>query len=109
MEEEKTICEVSPSQLLNFKAFSFSFLAIAVIVAAAILADMYLLLLLLVIPVAYIFWKWLEIKSIKLKITDQRIILREGVFNKRTNETELYRVRDSSIEELFFYRMFGCG
>ena len=109
MEEEKTICEVSPSQLLNFKAFSFSFLAIAVIVAAAILADMYLLLLLLVIPVAYIFWKWLEIKSIKLKITDQRIILREGVFNKRTNETELYRVRDSTIEEPFFYRMFGCG
>jgi hypothetical protein len=29
--------------------------------------------------------------------------------NKTTNETELYRVRDTSIEEPFFYRIFGLG
>jgi uncharacterized membrane protein YdbT with pleckstrin-like domain len=109
MEEEKIICEASPSQLLNLKAFTYSLIAAAVIITAAILAKMNLLLLLLLLPVVYALWKWLEIRSMKLKITDQRIILREGVLNKKTNETELYRVRDSSIEEPFFYRMFGCG
>lgn len=107
--EEKTICEVSPSQLLNLKAFVYSFLAIAVIVAAAIVAGNNLILIALVLPVGYSLWKYLQIASTKLKITDERIILREGVLNKTTNETELYRVRDSSIEEPFFYRIFGCG
>jgi uncharacterized membrane protein YdbT with pleckstrin-like domain len=107
--DEKTICEVSPSQLLNLKAFVYSILAIAVIVTASILADNYLILVALILPIGYAFWKYLQIASIKLKITEERIIIREGVLNKTTNETELYRVRDSSIEEPFFYRLFGCG
>lgn len=107
--EEKTICEVSPSQILNLKAFIFSILAIAVIVTAAVLAENNLILVALVLPIGYAFWKYLEIASVKLKITDERIIIREGVLSKTTNETELYRVRDSSIEEPFFYRLFGCG
>lgn len=109
MEAEKTICEVSPSQLLNLRAFIYSILAMAIIVAAAVLAKMNILLVALVIPVAYALWKWLALKYVKLKITDQRIIITEGLLNKTTNETELYRVRDSSIEEPFFFRMFGLG
>lgn len=107
--EETIICEVSPSQILNLKAFFFSILSMAIIVAAAILTGENLVYIALALPIGYAFWKYLEIKSIKLKITDQRLILREGVLNKTTNETELYRVRDSSIDEPFFYRMFGCG
>ena len=102
MEAENTICEISPSQLINLKAFTISIIGIAAIVTAAILAVNNMILVLLVIPVGYALWKWLEIKNTKLKITDQRIILREGILNKTTNETELYRVRDSTIEEPFF-------
>lgn len=109
MEEEKVICELSPSQLLNLRPFLFSMIAIAVIIALAILTDTPMVYWLMVIPLGYALWKWLEIRSMKLKITDQRIIMRSGVLNKITNETELYRVRDSSIEEPFFYRIFGCG
>jgi uncharacterized membrane protein YdbT with pleckstrin-like domain len=109
MEEEKIICEVTPSQILNLKAFIFSFIAIAAIVAAAILTHTPLVYVLLVIPVVYATWKYFSLKSIKLKLTDQRLILSEGLLNKTTNETELYRVRDSSIEEPFFFRIFGCG
>jgi uncharacterized membrane protein YdbT with pleckstrin-like domain len=109
MEEEKVICELSPSQLLNLRPFLFSMIAIAVIITLAILTDTPMVYWLMVIPLGYALWKWLEIRSVKLKITDQRIIMRSGVLNKITNETELYRVRDSSIEEPFFYRMFGCG
>lgn len=109
MEQEKTICEVSPSQILNLKAFVFSILAMAAIIAAAIYTKENLVYALLVIPVVYALWKYLSLNSIKLKLTDQRIIVCEGILNKTTNETELYRVRDSSIEEPFFYRIFGCG
>lgn len=109
MEDEKIICEVSPSQLLNLKPFLFSLLAIAAIIAIAVLTDTTAVYWLLLIPLAYAFWKWLEIRSVRLRITDQRIIMREGILNKTTNETELYRVRDSSIDEPFFYRLFGCG
>src|SRR5437868_13190577 len=101
MAEEKIICEISPSQVLNLKSFIYSFLAIALIITASVLLHMNLLLLLILIPLAYAFGKWLEVRAIKLKITDQRIILAEGVLNKVTNETELYRVRDSTIEEPF--------
>src|SRR5207253_3872900 len=80
--DEKTICEVSPSQLLNLKAFVYSILAIAVIVTASILANNSLILIALILPIAYAFWKYLQIASIKLKITDERIIIREGVLNK---------------------------
>ena len=107
--EEKVICEVSPSQILNLKSFIYSFLVIGVIVTAAILADQNLILIALVLPIGYALWKYLQIASIKLKVTEERIILREGVLNKTTNETELYRVRDSAIQEPFFYRIFGCG
>lgn len=107
--EEKTICEISPSQILNLKSFFYSFLVTAVIVAGAVLAENNLILIALVLPVGFAIWKYLEIASTRLKITDERLILRKGVLNKTTNETELYRVRDSRIEEPFFYRLFGCG
>lgn len=109
MEEEKIICEVSPSQILNLKAFVFSILAIAAIIAAAIYIKENLVYALLIIPILYAVWKYFSLKSIKLTVTDQRLILCEGLLNKTTNETELYRVRDSSIEEPLFFRMFGCG
>ena len=109
MESEKIICETNPSQLLNLRAFIFSGIAAALIITAALLTHTNELFFLLAVPVLYALWKWLQIRSVHLKLTDQRIIIREGIFSKRTNETELYRVRDSMIEEPFFYRMFGCG
>lgn len=109
LDDEKIICEVSPSQILNLKAFIISILIAASIVVAAIYSAIPELYYLLIIPAAYAFWKWIELRTTRLKLTDQRIILRRGVLSKTTDETELYRVRDSKIDEPFFYRIFGCG
>lgn len=106
---EKTVCEVSPSQVVNLKAFTLALLAIAAIVVAWVLTDYAPLLYALAIPIFYAFWKWLEVNHIRLKLTDQRLIVSQGILNKKTNETELYRVRDSTIEEPFFYRLFKLG
>jgi uncharacterized membrane protein YdbT with pleckstrin-like domain len=109
IEQEKTICELHPSQILNLKAFSFALLGVIAVSAAAVLTGNNLLLLLWIIPIGYALIRWLVVRSMTVRITDQRIIVSEGVFNKTTNETELYRVRDSSIEEPFFFRLFKLG
>jgi uncharacterized membrane protein YdbT with pleckstrin-like domain len=109
MGPEKTIHQTSPSQIVNFKHFLISGLLAAGIVVLSIVLDKSVLLVLLVVPAAYAWWKWMLVKSTKLTITDQRLIVSQGVFHKMTNETELYRVRDTSIEEPFLYRMFGVG
>jgi uncharacterized membrane protein YdbT with pleckstrin-like domain len=109
MEPEKLICEVTPSQIVNLKSYIFSLIALIAIVALWYFTRFDYLLLAIALPLIYVFWKWLAVKVTLLKITSQRIIVTEGILNKKTNETELYRVRDSSIEEPFVYRMFGLG
>ena len=109
METEKTIHQTCPSQIRNLQAFAISIVLIAAIIVASILAAKNLILIALILPVIYAFWKWLEIKTTKLTVTDERIIVSEGILNKTTHETELYRVRDTTIEEPFFYRIFGLG
>lgn len=109
MEPEVTIHQCTPSQIVNLKYFILAGLIAAGIIVLSIVAGQPLILLALVLPLGYAGWKWLEIKTTKLTLTDQRLIITHGVFTKATNETELYRVRDTSIEEPFFFRMFGVG
>ena len=85
METEKTIYQASPSQIRNLQPFLFSLFAIAAIIVASVLAGNNIILIALILPVIYAFWKWLEIKSTSLTITDERIIVSEGVLNKTTN------------------------
>ncbi len=109
MEPEKTIHQTSPSQIVNLKYFVVAGILAAGVVVLAIVLSNPVLLVLLLVPFVYGWWKWLLVKSHRFTLTDQRIIVTKGVFSKNTNETELYRVRDTSIEEPFFYRMFGVG
>lgn len=109
MEPEVTIHQCTPSQISNLKNFVFAFLGLAAIIVAYILTDTTFLLYLLIIPIGFAFYKWLQVNTTKFTLTDQRLIVSNGILTKKTNETELYRVRDTSIEEPFFYRMFGVG
>ena len=109
MEPEITVHQCTPSQIVNLKNFTFAFLGVAVIIALTIITGKNYLLVLLAVPLFFAFWKWLEIRKTKFTLTDQRLIVSNGIFTKKTNETELYRVRDTSIEEPFFFRMFGVG
>lgn len=109
MESEKTIYQASPSQILNLGSFIICLLVSAAIAAAAILLENNLIWVLLLVPAFYMLIKWLALRATRLTLTDQRIIVSEGIFNKVTHETELYRVRDTSVVEPFFYRLFGLG
>ncbi len=53
--------------------------------------------------------RYLETKYTKFEITNERIIQQNGVLSRRTNETELYRVKDIILDEPFFLRIFGLS
>jgi len=65
-------------------------------------------------PVAFLFLipavaAWMKSMNAKCRITNQRISTEQGVFFKRTGNLELYRVKDISVEQPFFLRLFGRG
>lgn len=54
-------------------------------------------------------WFWAANIGQHRRITDQRIIRKYGVFNRRTETLELYRVTDLSVEEPLGERLVGYG
>jgi uncharacterized membrane protein YdbT with pleckstrin-like domain len=64
---------------------------------------------LLLIPIPWAIWRWLVVKNTVFTLTNQRLTIRRGVFNRTTDDLELYRVRDTRLEQTFWERMFGVG
>ena len=92
MAEEQSLWKGSPSQVVNLGTYALC-----------------LLLCWLVAPVIYALWRWIDTRLTGYELTSQRLVLRSGVFNRRTEEVELYRVRDSSLDEPLLLRLFGAG
>ena len=92
MDEERTIWSGSSSQIRNLHIY--------------ILCALFCWL---IVPIFYALWKWIELRSRHYELTTQRIRIRQGIFSKRTDELELYRVRDVTVLEPFWQRLFGVG
>lgn len=45
-----------------------------------------------------IVWRWLRNISESYELTDQRLIINTGIFNKRTDEIELFRVKNVAVD-----------
>ena len=90
--QENIIWEGSPSQVTNLGTY---------VVCA--------LLFFLVVPVLYAIWRWIETRCFRYTVSDQRIRVTQGVFSKRTDSIELYRVKDVVLLQPFFLRLFGLG
>lgn len=92
MSEERHVWSGTPSQVLNLKTFVFMGL-----------------IFWLIFPLFVILWKWLTVKTTKYEITTERIKTRSGILNKKTDELELYRVRDYKFEQPLILRAFSLG
>lgn len=64
---------------------------------------------LLVVPIPWALVRWVQRRNQVIEITTERLRVTTGVFSKRTEELELYRVRDITFVEPFLLRVFGCG
>ena len=60
----------------------------------------------LIVPVGFAIWRYLITENTLYVISDERVFFREGIFTKKENEVELYRIKDYSVEQPFFLRLF---
>lgn len=96
MVNEKIIWQGNSSLISNFGSFIIGIILTLTVVGA-------------IVGIPYIIWTYLVIKNKKYELTQERLILRSGVLNKKIEELELFRVRDYSIEKPFIYNIFGLG
>lgn len=86
MEEEEKIWIGRPSQLINLFTYLLFFWTI-------------------IFPlIAY-----LKTRFTIYELTRTRLRLKTGIFSQQIEDTELYRVRDYSIDKPFWFRIFGLG
>ncbi len=105
---EQIIWEGSQSQVLNFGIF-ISMIIISLIIITVSVLFFPLAAVLVVIPLVYLFIKWLTVKNHRYKVTTERIFYTTGIFSKKTEALELYRVRDVDMYEPFWQRIFKLG
>jgi len=63
----------------------------------------------LVIPIPWALWRWLVTRNTRYTLTDQRLKTTRGVFNRVTDDLELYRVKDTHFQQNVWQRMVGIG
>jgi uncharacterized membrane protein YdbT with pleckstrin-like domain len=104
---EEVLWKGSPSQVLNLGKYLVALLlAIGIAIGGLFFPPAWAALLL---PLGWALWIFIETKSIRHELTTERIRLSSGVFNQTKDDVELYRVKDTSMERPFWYRVFGLS
>jgi uncharacterized membrane protein YdbT with pleckstrin-like domain len=116
MDEETTIWQGHPSQILNLPVFLLCGLAAAGLLAVAIVfrenlgvPAAYIVAGVALVPFAFAFVKWLQVKFQRYELTTERLRMRRGIFSRTTDEIELYRVKDYVLREPLSLRLWGVG
>jgi uncharacterized membrane protein YdbT with pleckstrin-like domain len=111
--QETLVWRGTPSQWTNFGTYLFCLILAAGIVAGYFLyspgAPQPLILAGLVIPLFWGLARWIGTRCNRYEVTSERAKITTGLLSRRTNEIELYRVRDYSVIEPFWLRLVGCG
>jgi uncharacterized membrane protein YdbT with pleckstrin-like domain len=63
----------------------------------------------LMIPILFGLARYLRVSRHTYVLTAQRLREESGILFRRTEELELYRVKDVSIDQPFLQRLVGCG
>jgi len=106
--QEQIIWEGSQSQVLNIGTY-IAMIIISIIVLTLSMMFFPIAAVLVIIPLVYMMVRWLLIRSNRYKVTTERVFFTTGIFSKKTEALELYRVRDIDMYEPFWQRMFKLG
>jgi uncharacterized membrane protein YdbT with pleckstrin-like domain len=63
----------------------------------------------LLVPIPWALWRALVTRNTRYELTTQRLKTTRGVFNRITDDIELYRVKDTHFQQTFWQRMAGIG
>ena len=116
---EHTVWQGTPSQIINLSQYLLWGLVFTVLLVSGVFilksmdtipsGAVAMLFVIAAIPLVAAGWKWLIVANTKYELTTQRLRTRTGVFNKRLDELELYRVRDYKLEQPWFLRLFSLS
>lgn len=121
--KEETIWEGSPSNWIKFGTYAWSSLLAVALVAGAVYARFFaqdalgawsgtlslVLLVALVLPLALALSALIAVRTVKYKLTSERIISTTGLLSRKTEHLELYRVDDLKILQPLALRLVGRG
>ena len=109
--QETLVWRGTPSNWTNFGTYFFCLLHAAGVVARYFFVSppQPLILIGLVVPAVWMLVSWIAIRCHRYEITSERVKISTGLLSRKTNELELYRVRDYSVDEPFWLRLVGCG
>ncbi len=86
---EQSVWKGSPSQVVNLGVYVLCGLTFF-----------------LIIPIFIALWYWIKTRSDVYELTSERILHSVGVFSRKTDTLELYRVKDIRVDQPFFLRIF---
>jgi uncharacterized membrane protein YdbT with pleckstrin-like domain len=104
---EEVLWKGSPSQVLNLGKYAIALaLALGIVFGGLFFPPAWIAL---VLPLGWALWVFIETRATRHELTTERIRLCAGVFNQQMDDVELYRVKDTSMERPFWYRVFGLS
>src|SRR4051812_45760397 len=114
---EQTVWRGTSSQWKNFGTYLVWGLAALILIGVSIVLSRAsaphmaklgpFVLILLVVPITMAVARYVTTKSKMFELTNERLKITQGVFNKVTDTLELYRVKDLETRQPFSYRMMG--
>jgi uncharacterized membrane protein YdbT with pleckstrin-like domain len=112
MSEEQTVFKGSPSLVIHLGRFTLCGLVfIACLVGGFLIPQPYSFVLfgLALVALIYAAVQWALVKSRVYEVTTERIRISSGILSRRTDELELYRVKDTTLIEPLFMRLLSLG
>lgn len=68
-----------------------------------------ILLIPLIVGIVWLVVWYIRIRCTVVTVTDERVLLSRGIFNKERLEIELESIRTVRIDQTFIDRVFNCG
>ena len=97
----------SPSQWYNFPKFAiWGFITLLFLFSSPNFLGG---LIAALIPLAVIVWNYLEVMMWKIEINEEKLVQKKGVLNLKTDELQIYRVKDISLEQPLWLRLVGLS
>ncbi len=111
--EERTVWEGRPSQVINLGAYLLWGL---VVVASIVLGIWFrasgyawLAVLPILVSLFMMLWKYLDVRVRRIELTTERLRTYRGILSKQIDELEIYRIKDSRVQQPLVLRIFGLG
>ncbi|WP_260726952.1 PH domain-containing protein [Dactylosporangium roseum] len=113
--DEQVVLHLHPHWKALFLPVVWFVLALAAVIAAVVFTGWGMIPLLVVggIALAVVLvvtvWPWIRWRTTHYVFTNERVIMRSGVFSRSGRDIPLGRVNDVSFSHTLFERMLGCG